>query len=238
MIQRFHLTQRSENVKTGPIATSTSCMGTCPKTCALYSKCYGWITATKYHWYKVSDGRNGFPFENFVASVRALRPGTLLRHNVTGDLFGENTRINGRRLNAFVQASKHLVRWTYTHKPVIASGRVSAKVARENRAKIRKANRDGFSVNLSADNLAMADKYIRLGIAPVTSIVAHDYPNKGKTPAGHRVIVCPAQTHESVTCEKCRICAFRKRNYVVGFRAHSQNYRTIEILTNNCSRAG
>jgi len=228
-MQLFHLSERSENVKTGPIATSYSSMNTCPKSCALYNKCYGYVTAAKYHWYKVSDGRNGFPFAHFIKRVKALPKGSSFRINVCGDLPGVNLSINGRMLNSLINATNHLTRWTYTHKPVI--GR--SPIARSNRALIKFANQRGFAVNLSADNLTMADKYLKMGIAPVVSIVRHDAPERGFTPKGTRYITCPAQTRETMTCARCRLCAFKDRKYIIAFRAHAQNKGRIEELTGN-----
>jgi hypothetical protein len=45
------------------------------------------------------------------------------------------------------------------------------------------------------------------------------------TPAGHKVVVCPATTHENVTCESCQLCTITDRNFIVGFPAHGVRKR-------------
>lgn len=41
-----------------------------------------------------------------------------------------------------------------------------------------------------------------------------------RTPAGRKVVVCPATGRDGVTCESCELCAVPGRRSVVGFLAH------------------
>jgi len=167
----------------------------------------------------VSDGRRGDDWRDFLGKVRKFaRPGQRWRHNQAGDLPGVGNRINSRQLFQLVRASGTSNGWTYTHKPVLG---ISATVTR-NREAIRAANESGgLTINLSGNHLAHADQLAELAIGPVVTVLPHDAPTQGNTtPAGRKVIVCPAQTHEGVTCASCGLCAVRSRSVIVGFLAH------------------
>jgi hypothetical protein len=91
----------------------------------------------------------------------------------------------------------------------------------ENFEAIAKANASGFTINLSADSLVEADRLADLKIGPVAVVL----PTDGVatyTPAGRKVIVCPAQGPAHLTCKECELCALPDRKAIVGFRAHGQ----------------
>jgi hypothetical protein len=126
-------------------------------------------------------------------------------------------------------------------------------VAVENRRLIDAAIKAGFTVNLSADNPAHADRLGELGIAPVVTVLARAYARKAvrhrfkrrhdewaetirewrdrtaplprRTPAGRRIAVSPA-TYSDATCKTCGACA-RVRDAVIGFPAHGA-WRQVE----------
>jgi len=88
-------------------------------------------------------------------------------------------------------------------------------------------------VNLSADSLTQADEYAKLGIAPVTVVLPENTPHRGnKTPDGLPIVVCPAQTADDVTCEKCKLCTVKNRQSVVGFLAHGTKKRALTETLN------
>ncbi len=208
-----HLTLVSTNAKTGPIPVSTSSRNTCPDTCPLNGNgCYAQSGPLALHWRAVTDGKRGMSWDDFTDQVSRFRRGQLWRHNQAGDLPGENTRIDGMRLRSLVRANKKAKAkgFTYTHKPVSIA---------HNAAHIALANSHGFTINLSADNLTDADTLYDLGIAPVVTLVPEDSYN-AKTPAGTKVVICPAQTHDYVTCASCGMCAIGDRDFIIGFRVH------------------
>jgi hypothetical protein len=114
----------------------------------------------------------------------------------------------------------------------------------------------GFTINLSGDNSAHADRLAELGIAPVVTVLARDYARRAirhrfkrrrdewaetigewrnrtaslprYTPAGRRIAVCPA-TYSDATCKTCGACA-RVRDAVIGFPAHGA-WRQVEAAT-------
>ena len=118
------------------------------------------------------------------------------------------------------------------------------------------ANTVGFMINLSANNPAEADALADLEIAPVVTILAHDYARRAlrhraksrpdewaetiaewrdriaplprRTPAGRRIAICPA-TYTSATCKSCGACA-EPREAIIGFPAHGA-WRMVEKAT-------
>jgi hypothetical protein len=137
----------------------------------------------------------------------------------------------------------------FSHKPV--PGDDPAVV--QNRRLIIAAINAGFTINLSADNTAHADKLAELGIAPVVTVLARAYARRAarrrlkwwpdqwaetigewrdrtfslprRTPAGRRIAIRPA-TYSDATCKTCDACA-RVRDAVVGFPAHGA-WRQVE----------
>jgi hypothetical protein len=126
--------------------------------------------------------------------------------------------------------------FTYTHKPVLGAQFAA------NREIIAYANERGFTINLSGNNPAHADELASLAIAPVVTVLPIEYARTGKargytesletyrarlkglpqaTPAGNRIVVCPATYSDSgVNCASCALCAVRERKVIVGFPAH------------------
>jgi hypothetical protein len=185
----MHLTLKSANAKTGPIPVSTSSAETCPDACPLKAKgCYAFYGNLARHWRKVTSGERGGSWRAFIRQVASLPTGQLWRHNQAGDLPGVGDVIDAGALAELVQANKGKRGFCYTHKPVFGPH------ADANRRAIATANAAGLTVNLSANNVAEADKLADLDLAPVVTILPSDAPDAGLTPAGRRWIVCPAES--------------------------------------------
>ena len=119
--------------------------------------------------------------------------------------------------------------WTYTHKPVSGDSNESTC----NRAAVRSANERGFTINLSADNLAEADELKTADCGPVVVVLPADSPLAMSTPGGHKVVVCPAQRPDSAaTCATCGLCQ-RQRSVIVGFLAHGTQARAASAIAAN-----
>lgn len=223
----FHIKLRSRNDKTGEIPVSTSSRKTCPPSCPLKNKgCYADSFRLGSHWTKVSNGERGTDWKGFLAMVRRIKPGNLWRHNQAGDLPGTGDRINRRQLEQLASASAHSRGYTYTHKPVLGSG----KTASRNRWAIASALRWGFAINLSGNDLSHADALAALELAPVVVLLPEKSPETVFTPAGRKVIVCPAQSRDGITCATCQLCAVKTRSVIVGFRAHGQSRKKVEAV--------
>jgi hypothetical protein len=240
---KVHFIQVSQNAKTGPIPVSIIERASCWPGCALYENgCYAETGALAMHWRRVSHGLAGGSWSEFCARVAALRPGRLWRYAQAGDLPGYGPEIDGQLLGELVAANNGKNAIAFTHKPVLGD----SPVAIENRRLTAAAVMAGFTVNLSADTPAHADRLAALGIAPVVTVLARAYARRAVrhrfkrqrdewsetigewrdrtaslpqyTPAGRRIAICPA-TYSDATCKTCGACA-HVRDAVIGFPAH------------------
>lgn len=207
-----HLTLKSSNVKTGPIPVSTSSRDTCPVSCSLKKNgCYADSGPLALHWDKVTQGARGTDWDTFCATIASLPVGQFWRHNQAGDLpVLPNGHIDGKAMLKLVDANKGKQGFTYTHHNVSI---------RQNSNAVHYANMNGFTVNLSAESLAQADKLAELGIAPVVTIIDTDMPHTLKTPKGRTVITCPATYKDDVSCATCQLCG-KQRSTIVAFPVH------------------
>lgn len=222
-----HFTPKSANSKTGPIPVTTSAPSTCPDSCPLKAGgCYAKGGPLGMHWRKVGAGR-GNGWAELCDSIAALPAGQVWRHNQAGDLPGEGDQINALELSALVTANTGRRGFTYTHKPVEGSDATD----RTNRDLISWANKSGFTVNLSANDLAHADRLAALDIGPVAVVLDSDHKGNTTTPQGRAVVQCPATSRDDVTCAKCKLCASNKPGRpIVGFPAHGASKRKASAI--------
>ncbi len=229
-----NLNLRSGNEKTGPIPVSTTSNETCPDTCPFMNHgCYAENFRLGAFWRKVSNGTAGVPWDAFIEQVSAMPDnayGNIWRHNQAGDLPGVNTTLDTGKLAQLVQANAAAAMrgFTYTHKPL--------RTAKERKA-IADANAAGFTINLSGNSPAHADTLADLQIGPVVTVLTFTPDRSRKdeeviaemarepmhTPAGRRIVVCPATYREDVTCASCQLCQRAERKTIVGFPAHGQS---------------
>lgn len=219
----FSLTRVSGNAKTGPIATSMTSADTCPNSCGFKEKgCYAKYGPTAMHWKKTSK-----TLAEFIEAIECLPKGSFFRHNVAGDLPGENEAIDGLALRAIAQAieNRKLTAWTYTHKH--ANARM---------VNIIRSNAGGLVVNLSADDMGKADSLLAYGL-PVVTVLPVEYETKKatRTPAGNLVVVCPAAiVGRDTTCQTCGdgapLCARPNRDYIIGFPAHGSAKKSVSLI--------
>ena len=115
-------------------------------------------------------------------------------------------------LAELVAANRGKRGFTYTHK----------HASLENLVAIRAANRNGFTINLSANTLEEADALARKKAGPVVVILraAAAYHHVEQTPEGRKVIICPESYRDDVQCVNCGLCADPKRTAIIGFPAH------------------
>ena len=217
-----HLTPKSGNKKTGPIPVTTSSRHTCPDSCPLKRSthgngCYADGGPLALHWNKVTAGERGATLTALCEQIAAFPAGQLWRHNQAGDLPGTGNRINTVELFKLVRANTGRKGFTYTHKPMTA----------HNAAAVRTANANGFTINLSANNLKEADKLSAFGL-PVVTIVDHDQKTATTTPAGRKVIMCPAAVDatDTISCATCKLCAANNpERPIIGFPVHGQSHK-------------
>lgn len=207
----YSLTKVSSNSKTGAIPVTVSNRKTCPPSCPLLKNgCYAEGYYTQLHWDKVTSGERGTDWNQFISDIKALPKRILWRHNVSGDLVGNNDKINTQALKELVQANKGKNGFTYTHYPMDNDNNLQA---------VLNANKQGFAVNVSANDIPQADTYIKQGL-PTVVIVSMDSKKVSFTPDKNKVIVCPAQNSDKVTCSTCGLCQKSDRDYIIGFKVH------------------
>jgi len=214
---RVHLTTKSANVKTGPIPVSTTERDSCPTDCKMRSECYADSGPLALHWRAVSQGKRGTNWDQFTAQIAALPDGQLWRHNQAGDLPVAGGTVDPVKLGQLVAANTGKRGFTYSHHRDTESIQW-----------IRHANHWGFTVNLSANDLADADTLSELNAGPVVVVLPSTQSTNTVTPAGRPVIVCPATQRDNVSCATCQLCQ-RQRKTIVGFPAHGSRYRKIDI---------
>jgi hypothetical protein len=209
-------------VKTGPIPVVYVDNRTCPKSCIWRTKgCYGQGGKVCMAWRKTNA--NGVRMPTLVQRIKKIKPDSLWRYAVVGDLPGHDDAIDTGEFRKIVAASQAAKAhgFSYTHKPVLHGPH-----AAQNRAAIAEANEyaakntQGLTVNLSADSLEHADALAELNIGPVAVVLPYGTLESLTTPGGRKVQQCPAQSRSCVTCKKCGLCADAKRKVIVGLEAH------------------
>lgn len=230
---KFHLTQISGNEKTGPIPVTTSSDKTCPDACPFkrgengVNGCYADGGPLALHWSKVSNGERGDSLDILARQIKSFPRGQVWRHNQAGDLPGLSDEIDPDSLSLLVDANKGRRGFTYTHKPCEGDGNLETS----NRASVRSANENGFTVNLSANTLAHADRLVDLQAGPVVVVVPIDAPATLTTPAGRKAIVCPAQQRDDITCANCQLCQRASRSVIIAFRSHGASKKKAEAIS-------
>ena len=169
----------------------------------------------------MSNGLRGGTWDDLTTYVSKLDRGQLWRHNQAGDL--GYTKAQGREyirldlLKSLVDANKSsgAKGYTYTHHVLNT----------HNSEAIKYSNRNGFTVNASCESMTQADDAIAQGI-PAVVVVDNSKPVPARTPAGTKVVVCPAQTRDT-NCVDCGLCAQAKRTCVVAFLAHGNRAKKL-----------
>lgn len=223
IIMRYHITLKSSNAKTGRIPVTTSSEDTCPDTCPLYGGgCYAKQGHLAMHWRKVSEGSRSIDWNALVSTIASLPAGQLWRHNQAGDLPHNAGIIDADKVAEMVQANQGKRGFTYTHHDVETNA--------HNRKVVAQATLQGFTVNLSANNLGHADTLASLDIAPVAVVLPSHQVTNTKTPGGRPVIVCPATIRDDVTCESCKLCSVSGKRRIIGFPAHGSGKVKADLI--------
>lgn len=222
MQTQVHLSPVSGNAKTGPIPVSTTSAKTCPPSCPFNrgGGCYAGSGPLALHWRKVTNRERGMAWGKFCAEVSALPDGQLWRHNQAGDLPGVGEAINRRELRQLVRANRGKRGFTYSHKYGSAA----------NVRAIREANAAGFTINLSANSLAEADRLAELKAGPVACVLPASQTTNCFTPGGRKVVICPATQREGISCATCQLCSRGSRSVIIGFPAHGTSYKKADAI--------
>ena len=215
----------SSNSKIGKIPATNSSRLTCPDSCPFkLNGCYADGYYTSLNWNKVTSGERGSEWPEFLASIKAIKPAQLWRHNVSGDLRpspNNNELIDSKALTQLATANSDSRGFAYTH----------YKPSKHNIAAIRKANKLGFTVNLSANSVAQSIEYKKAyPDLPVVTVAPSDIDIETRTIDGVKVIICPATYKDNVTCKTCKLCSVASRDSVVAFPAHGTQTKKADII--------
>jgi len=216
------LTAKSSNRKTGAIPTTTSSKETCPDTCAFKEKgCYAKGGPQNIHWQAVTDRKRGGDWDTLTAAIRKLAKGQLWRHNVSGDLPHVEGIIDRVAVMALALANKGKRGFTYTHHALNAENVETLKLAKEN----------GFTVNISTEDVNVADAMMTAYDLPAVAVVPSSETRRSwQTDTGRTVLRCPATVADHMTCERCGLCQVADRQYVIAFPAHGNAKKTVDSL--------
>jgi len=175
----------------------------------------------------VTNETRGTNWQSFIRQIFELPVGQLWRHNQAGDLPGLNDDIDRNKLEDLAIANQGKRGFTYTHKPP----------TRRNLELISSANAHGFTINLSANTLDHADRLVKTGLPVVVVLPEEDINKRNQlTPAGHKVVTCPAVRSERINCSTCALCQIRDRNFIIGFPAHGARKAAVSNLVRQVSQ--
>ena len=220
----FHLSKTSNKKLGKGVYASTSSSDTCPVTCGMFNECYAKKGPQSWHWSKVSKGERGTDWATFCSQVEKLKPRTLFRHNVSGDLPTVGAAIDTVKLDqlqcAVVNSGARF--YTYTHWAIGA----------DNEDTIKRFSQNGFVINVSTERPRDALKFKQRGFdvvitnTDVFDLAVYSIKHR-KQPANIvcngenvKVLPCPEQYTESATCATCKLCARDNRDYVIAFKKH------------------
>lgn len=211
----------TQNRKTGPMAAVYRSQESCPTTCPLMgSGCYAEHGAGGGGPFRLAD-RHG---SDDLGKLRALRHtmprGGWLRLNVSGDFLTDD----GTPDAEYIDAVNHLARkrpdvriLAYTHAWRILTPDTFA-----------------FVVNASCETPAELAEAQSAGWPTVLADTGGDTTLIGSAPGGRRVIQCPAETRDGVTCARCGACGVTTRTRpTIAFVAHGSRRKVAArtILT-------
>lgn len=212
----------STNSKTGPMPVTRTDKTSCPDACPLKNNgCYAGAGHSNIHWSKLDN--SGLKLAELVAKIKQLPIGTIWRHNEAGDLShtGDFKTICKDTLTKIVKANSKKNGFTYTHYALTP----------ENIDSLQYANKNGFTVNVSANNAEELDYAVSNGL-PSVMIVDENTPNKFTTNGGNKVIICPNQLKDKITCSECGLCQKRDRKFSIAFIVHGIGKKKVKKALN------
>ena len=143
--------------------------------------------------------------------------GQLWRHNVAGDLPHDNGVIDLDELEPIMQAveRRKLETILYTHHQL-----------KQNIKQLEQVKRRGININLSCHSVSEAVAAVKAGFNAVT-LMPSNAPKVTKLD-GAKVVICPAQTSDRVTCASCGLCAKDRGTTIIGFYPHGARSKKAE----------
>lgn len=225
----FRFVAVSGNKKTGPIPVTSTAAQSCPVACPMRTDsaggCYAASGNSAIHWRALSQGRaaTALDVDGLYSAVSSIPKGKLWRHNESGDLLSDEYGfINAGFIWGLVHANKGRRGFTYTHHAQNF----------HNLTLIQQANREGFTINISTNNIKHAiETREKAPDVPIVTIVSEEQWGGKRVinmpESGVYIARCPAEYNEGVTCKTCGICQVSSRKAIVGFTPHGTGKRRV-----------
>ena len=215
------LVLKPSNSKLGNVAaTYSSIESSCPTDCSLKDNgCYAQMGFVGIHTSKLNK-KKATPKQVASEEAKLIKKAIKeekntkpLRIHVAGDC---RTNEAAKMVSNATKEWGHKV-WSYTH--------AWKTVARSSWGTV--------SVLASVDNVNELKLARRKGYAPAI-VVRNFLSKKAYEFHGFKLIPCPNQTHENITCEKCKLCWNDKKlkslNAVIGFEAHGAKRKSLPVI--------
>ena len=166
----FHFVKKSGNKKTGFMPVTYNSRLSCPDSCIFKNNgCYADNYHTALNWDKVTRGERGGTFKELLNNIKALKPGTIWRACVAGDIPSNNKgEISRTYIKGITEANQGLKGYTYTHNRLDIG---------ENISLLKTANNQGFTVNISTETEAAADNAILNNLPAVIVCLLYTSPS-------------------------------------------------------------
>lgn len=195
----------SKDSKTGLVSGIYSSENTCPISCPFKgSGCYAENFRCKAAWKRATSSVHSIP-------TKADEEGKLdlLRVNIAGDMAVPGTnKLNLALVDYYIKnVCANTRAWTYTH----------CTPSDFNKAVVRYACENGFTISFSCESLTLANKLQEEGL-PV--VVATDKV----TESDGTYYVCQGGKN-GITCRKCKYCTKAKREKIVVFNLHGSRVK-------------
>ena len=221
----FHFVKKSGNKKTGFMPVTYNSRLSCPDSCMFKNNgCYADNFHTRLNWDKVTSGERGGTFKELLNNIKALKPGTIWRACVAGDIPSNNKgEISRTYIKGITVANQGKKGYTYTHNRLDIG---------ENISLLKTANKQGFTVNISIESEAAADNAVLNNLPAVIVVKSTEKRRSWYTKNKNKILVCPAQT-SGVNCIDCQLCQSRPKNLIIAFKAHGNQAKKIAKILDN-----
>ena len=222
---KFHFVKKSGNKKTGFMPVTYNSRLSCPDSCIFKNNgCYAENYHTRLNWDKVTSGQRGGTFKELLKNIKALKPGTIWRACVAGDIPSNNKgEISRTYIKGITEANQSLKGYTYTHNRLDVG---------ENISLLKTANKKGFTVNISTESEAAADNAVLNNLPAVIVVKSTEKRRSWFTKNKNKILVCPQQTH-GINCIDCQLCQHRPKNLIIAFLAHGNMSKLIDKILDN-----
>ena len=224
---KFHFVPKSGNKKTGFMPVTYNSRLSCPDSCIFKNNgCYADNYHTRLNWDKVTSGERGGTFKELLNNIKALKPGTIWRACIAGDIPSNNKGVISRTyIKGITEANQGLKGYTYTHNRLDIG---------ENISLLKTANKQGFTVNISTETEAAADNAVLNNLPAVIVVKSTEKRRSWLTKNKNKILVCPAQDEtKNVNCIDCGLCQNRPKNLIIAFLAHGNMSKLIDKILDN-----